>query len=218
MVVLEAGREFSRVRGSDDPELNDERLRIVGAAISAVGILAWPVLWDAIIGYALLTNAPFTLLGFIWPILLNGIDLALSANSRVAVSAQKIFGLSSISADTSTILSLTFSVGLLLTSLSNSKAAAASVPVLFYGLILLAAFILPVPALDPTTVGGFTVSSLQRVAINYTLGIIIGALTLNVSPQSGTSLQQAFFKICNSGGVSPIPATATTPPAPSTSS
>lgn len=202
IVILEGAREFSRIRTSDDPEINNERLRIIGTTISTVAVLAWPIVWDTLIGYAVLTNAPITLFAFIWPLFITGTDLALSANSRVAASAQRIFGLSSINADTSTILSLTFSVGLLLTSLANSKAAAASVPVLFYGLIVLAAFIVPIPASDPTTTGGFTLSSIQRIALNYALGLIIAALTLNVSPQSGTSLQQAFFKICSLGTTS----------------
>lgn len=210
IVVIHSTIEYARVKDTDDPDLRDEKRRIIGAALSAAAVFIWPVVWDAIIGYALLTRVPFTLLGFAWPMLLTLIDLTYSVNSGSHVSTQRAFGLATISTDTSTILSLTFSVALLLTSLGTSDKTKASVSLLFYGLLILAALILPVPALNPDSSAGFAVSTLQRIAINYTVGIILASLALNISPDSGQSLRDLFLPCTDSPPPSPSPAKSNT--------
>lgn len=196
VVVSYAIKEFNDIPGDSDPEIKREKMRLIGATVSTLGILLWPVVWDSLIGYSIITHHPLTLFGFLWPMIMNMLDLSAAATSSNAVDAEQVYGIGEISQDSNTLVGIAFAIGSFLSSQTNAKLVNATIPLLMYALLLLIAFIVPTPSLDPNDYSGFAVGTIQRTFFNYAMGFVITGITINVSGQSGRGLQRALTEIC----------------------
>lgn len=196
VVALYAVREFNGVPNDDEPEIKREKMRLLAATVSTCGIIAWPILWDNLIGYAVITHHPLTMFGFMWPILMNMLDLASAATSSSAVQTETAYGIADISSDSNMLVGIAFAVGSFLSSQSNAKLVNATIPLLMYALLLLIAFIVPTPSLNPNDYTGFAAGATQRTFFNYAMGLIITGISINVSGQGGRGLQRALTAIC----------------------
>jgi hypothetical protein len=194
-VVVHAAKTFDDITGDADPDVKREKMRIIASGVSAAGILLWPVIWDTVAGYSLLVHHPLTIFGFLWPMVMAMIDLGYSSSARSAVAAERVFGIGQLSSDANTLVGVAFAVGSLLASQSNAVADA-TVPLLMYALILLIAFIIPTPSLDPNDYAGFLAGAVQRMFFNYAMGFVITGVTLNISGTSDTGLNNALRRIC----------------------
>lgn len=195
-VVLATLRELTLVKGSDDPDVRREKLRIVGAAVSTLGVLAWPVVWDVLVGYSVVAHHPLTFFGFVWPIFMNLIDLVYASRANNTKASDKVFGIGQVSADAATVVGIAFAIATLLTSQANKPLANATVPLIMYALLLLIAFVVPTPSLDPDSYVGFAVGSIQRTFFNYAMGLVVTGIAINISGQPGSGLQRALRGIC----------------------
>jgi len=194
--VLYAIKQFSNIHEGGDPEIYREKMRVIGLAVSMAGILVWPVVFDSLVGYAIMTHQPLTVLGFTWPILMNLLDLGYIAAAQNATQVQKAFGVGEVSGDANTLVGTVFAIGSLLLSQRNSAVASATIPLLMYALLFLIAFIVPIPSLDPNQYGGFFAGVVQRTFFNYAMGFVITGLAMNLSGHSAPCLQSALQQIC----------------------
>ncbi|AVK76880.1 hypothetical protein pmac_cds_192 [Pandoravirus macleodensis] len=198
-VTLYAGKSFDDITTDDDPAIRREKMRLLGAGVSTVGVLVWPVLWDALAGYAIVAHHPLTLFGFAWPILMSMLDLSYLAANKNSIQAQRVFGLGEISSDANTLVGVAFAVGSLLVSQGNTRLADATIPLLMYALLLLIAFIVPIPTLDPDDYSGFATGAIQRTFFNYAMGFVIAGISTNIAGQTGRGLQSALQRLCLQG-------------------
>lgn len=198
-VTIYAGKSFDDIRGDDDPAIRREKMRLLGAGVSTVGVLLWPVLWDALAGYAIVAHHPLTLFGFAWPIIMSMLDLSYLAADKNSVQAQRVFGLGEVSSDANTLVGVAFAVGSLLVSQGNTRLADATIPLLMYALLLLIAFIVPIPTLDPDDYSGFATGAIQRTFFNYAMGFVIAGISTNIAGQTGRGLQSALQRLCLQG-------------------
>ncbi|AGO83807.1 hypothetical protein psal_cds_251 [Pandoravirus salinus] len=198
-VTIYAGKSFDDIRGDDDPAIRREKMRLLGAGVSTVGVLLWPVMWDALAGYAIVAHHPLTLFGFAWPIIMSMLDLSYLAADKNSVQAQRVFGLGEVSSDANTLVGVAFAVGSLLVSQGNTRLADATIPLLMYALLLLIAFIVPIPTLDPDDYSGFITGAIQRTFFNYAMGFVIAGISINISGQTGRGLQSALQRLCLQG-------------------
>lgn len=195
IVSVYAAKQLNDIPETGDPEVKREKMRIIGATISTVGIFIWPVLWDMLIGYSIVVHRPLTIFGFLWPIIIGIIDLNASSSPR-NVQAQRVFGFGQLTTNANTLIGTIFAFGSLLVSQSNSKLADATIPLLMYALLLLIAFIVPIPNINPNDYSGFSVNAAQSVFFSYAMGFIIAGITVNISGQSGKALQQLTQESC----------------------
>lgn len=198
-VTIYAGKSFDDIADDDDPAIRREKMRLLGAGVSTVGVLLWPVLWDALAGYAIVAHHPLTLFGFAWPILMSMLDLSYLAANKNSLQAQRVFGLGEISSDANTLVGVAFAVGSLLVSQGNTRLADATIPLLMYALLLLIAFIVPIPTLDPDDYSGFATGAIQRTFFNYAMGFVIAGISTNIAGQTGRGLQSALQRLCLEG-------------------
>jgi hypothetical protein len=195
-VLVTAARQFSLVPGDSDPEVKREKMRIIGATVSLIGALLWPVLWNQLAGFAVVVHHPLTLFAFLWPMIVSGIDLIYSTTARNPAEQARIFGLAELSTDANTLIGVAFAVGSLLASQANRRLADATVPLLMYSLLFLIAFIVPTPTLDPNDYSGFAAGAIQRTFFNYAMGLVIAGIAVNISAQSDHGLQSALRGFC----------------------
>lgn len=192
--------EFRDIRGDSNPEVMNEKMKILGSTVSLIGVLLWPVVWNYLVGYSVIVHRPLTLFGFLWPMVINILDL-ISINGRDSSETKKVFGMGSITADANTLVGVAFAIGSLLSSQSDTKLANATIPLIMYSLLLMIAFIVPTPSLDPNSYEGFTTGGIQRVFFNYAMGLVITGISINVSTGTGRGLQKVIRTICSEGMV-----------------
>lgn len=179
-----------------DPELKKEKCRLISVTSSAVGLLLWPLLWDYLVGFAVVIHNPLVLLGFVWPIVMEIMDISFATSNAKSLKMERIFGVNQMQADSTTLLAITFAIGSLLFSQARSRLAEATVPLLLYALLILLVFLMPTPSLDPNELTGFAFGSMQRSFYHYSLGLVIAGITVNISGQGKSGLQRALEKLC----------------------
>ena len=182
--------------GEDDPELKREKLRLIGAGVATVGVLVWPLVWEGLLGFSVVPHNPIVLFAFLWPAVVGLIDVAQTASAADSVAAGRIFALQQLGSDASIILGTAFAVGSLLISQRSLGMAAAVVPILMTSLLLLIAFIVPTPPLDPGSYTGFAVGTAQRSVFNAAAGLVIAAISLNLSRHGGSTIEQGLRAMC----------------------
>jgi hypothetical protein len=194
--VAYALREFENIGEARDPELRGEKMRLIGAAVSAAAVLLWPVVWDTLVGYAVVTHHPLTLFGFLWPTVMNLLNLSHIASAQ-SNRVQNVYNSGTITSNVNTLVGTAFAVGGLLFSQGDPTIAKATSPLIMYALLLLIAFIVPIPNLNPNEYLGFLAAAAQRAFFNYAMGFIICGISINISGRSGQGLAAALRRLCS---------------------
>lgn len=158
--------------------VQEEKLRIIASGIQLIGILLWPIIWDVIIGYHVFFENPFVIFGFIWPMVMTLIDLSVSSKPFFRQQAQGIFGFGDIKSDTLALVTIIFAIGSLLLARPNIPVRKEHINMLFYGLLISIAFIIPVPAVNKTSSAGFGIEISQRTFFNFAMGFVITSILM----------------------------------------
>lgn len=171
---------FSIYKLKKDPEeYCDERghrFKILNTTVSLMGLLLWPVVWDLTMGYNLLFQSPLAIAGFLWPMIINLIQMI----STKARGRSKTVG---VYRDASAIISIGFAIGTLLisqvgqnnlSSLEGQKV----LPALLYSLLLSIAFVVPIAHIEPNYTSSVTIKSTQRTFLNYSVGFVITGILM----------------------------------------
>jgi len=159
-----------------------EYLRFLLIGISGLMGIMWIVVWASTVGFEALVREPLCSLGLIWPPLLSFFDVIYLSNDHESASPGSTLGATRLQSLASTVIGIAFAVGSLLASPRfNSDFARSTTPLLVYSILLLIAFLIPVPALDLDDDIALIIGVIQRNCFNYAIGFLLGSLALNVS-------------------------------------
>lgn len=168
----------------DPEEYCDERghrFKILNTTVSLMGLLMWPVVWDLTMGYDLLFRSPLAIAGFLWPMIINLIQM-------VSTRAQGKSKSMTVYKDASVIISIGFAIGTLLISQIGRKDLSSVegqkvLPALLYSLLLSIAFVVPIAHIEPNYTSSVAIKSSQRTFLNYSVGFVITGILMYLSSQ-----------------------------------
>jgi len=165
-------------RGDDD--------QLIGSSVLAAGILLWPVIWDAVVGYDKLFSCSPLYIAFAWPIVLLLFQMYDShcdyQEDIENVQNQRHDIIKAVQSDSGTIISVAFAMGtifLVMSRLGNEKILYESVRIVIVALIMCIAFIMPTANfMDNSHRYTVYIRYSQRVFINYVVGLVVAALIM----------------------------------------
>jgi hypothetical protein len=181
MWIFSPHSQYLNERGDDDVMLMQGTL--------CAGMLLWPVVWDMLIGYDSLTQQPILLLAFLWPILVSLyqiMDRHHDEDEDLSNSDQRRrFNIMGVQGDASTLISIAFAMGgifMVMPHISQNKNMIRNA-----AYIVVVALLFCIALILPTTNNVINSQrythlfrNIQRVAINYSLGLIMAALLIVV--------------------------------------
>jgi len=157
-------------------------LNLLLMSISAAAGLGWIIVWGATVGYDSLSFYPLCLLGLMWPILMSIFDIAYLRNSaNSSIQAQGPFAAGHLQGIGGSVIGISFAIGSLLTSSKFKSTSQSTTPLLMYSLVLLIAFVVPIPGVNPTSETALVIGDVQRASFNWAIGFLLTALTVNAS-------------------------------------
>jgi len=178
-VILQTQWLIKDPRGSRDRQ--EEEIRLIFNAVLTVGVLWWPLVWDATIGLDKLIEQPRLLPGFLWVPVLTMMELQyvskFSAATGKAGRASALFQHSDLNADTSSIISAAFAMGSLFFSSTKNYTAT---HIIMYALVFCLAFVVPTLQVPPETKEAVMWRSVQHLILNYSIGFIISGISTDL--------------------------------------
>lgn len=155
-------------------ELRDDEQILNSTTANLLGILIWPVFFDLTIGYQVLFQHPFVIIGFLWPLILGIVNLKnVTAN---------VNGTDFPQIDASLIISISFALGTLLNTTSITSSVGTTM--LLYSLLLSIGFVVPTAFLERSSETMRKFQSFQRIFLNYSIGYVICAIILFIMGKS----------------------------------
>jgi hypothetical protein len=171
---------YARALINSDHMLSSKRIAQVNiATVQTLGILAWPFVWDGLIGVSVLTETPAAAVGLAWPAALLGMDLLWIAHQTIeheGVSKKTVFHF-----DSSTITTLAFAVAGVLATNVGAKFARSMAPTFSACVLICVMLLLPTPGLQANTAVAVTVQAVQKVLLTFCIGLIVTSLVISVS-------------------------------------
>ena len=159
-------------RPTDDDE---ENMCYLYSGVLLGGMLLWPVLFDLCIGLRDLVKRPRMMFGFFWVPLIMALDMGFVV--RGSTQGELPFQHHELSQDTSTIISAAFAMGSLFYASARNYSAT---HILMYALLLCIAFIVPTVTVPRGTKQAVLVRSVQKVALNYAIGLVICGISVDL--------------------------------------
>ena len=167
----------SRRMNSSAEEQRGDKVKILNAGVTLAGTLAWPVVWDCTVGYSELVRKPWMVSGFLWPMVMNMMQLFTSTTRPCTTSHDvRIPFIAAPYGDAAMLISTIFAMGTLLSMSQKGEHPEVLKTYLMYSLLLCIAFIVPTAHFNPGYATSAAVRSGQRVLLNYSIGYVISAV------------------------------------------
>ena len=142
--------------------------------VYTLGALAWPIVWNLLVGCDVAARSPLALIGLAWAPLLLCLDVLWIQNHTDDRPQQ------ALTYDANAISSLAFALGgILVTNIGRNFARAAS-PMLSACLFLICAFVIPSFGVRAGTPGAASVQAAQKVALCYCIGLLMSTVGINL--------------------------------------
>ena len=145
--------------------------RIISNGVTAASIFAWPVLWDATIGFERLVEQPRTAFGFFWPMLISSFDLRYAMEHHRGSSKNMKSLAMGLNMDAQAIISAAFAMGALLASTRSVRGT----HIIMYALIACLALVIPSVS-APDGNNRAIVLAVQRASLNAAIGFIVAGI------------------------------------------
>lgn len=172
--------------------MTDDRMRLYISSVTAIGLLAWPILWNIAAGRAgspgqprlggcdRISLAPRLAFGFFWPLLMMLVELQYTRRRRKDPTFfEALQRIGYLKTDANTIISAAFAIGTLMASLKkHDKAQGANL--VMYALLLCVAFVMPTSDVPATSRISILIRSSQKVCLNYAIGFILAGISLDL--------------------------------------
>lgn len=162
-------------------ERQDEEMRLICNAVLTIGVLAWPVVFDATIGIDSLFKEPRLLLGFAWPVALLMTDLQFVTKFSTATGqkgrATALFQQADLKSDTSSIMYAAFAMGSLLFS-SNKNFTVTHI--IMYAMVMCLGFVVPTLQVPPETKEALLWRCMQRVVMTWAIGFVVSGISTDL--------------------------------------
>lgn len=158
-------------------EQRGDKVKILNAGVTLAGTLAWPMVWDATVGYDALRKCPWMISGFLWPMIMNTLQLSTSTMRPCDTTHDlKIPFVSAPYGDAAMLISTIFAMGTLLCISQKKDNPEVLKTYLMYALVLCIAFIVPTAHFNPGYASSAGIRAFQRVLLNYSIGYVITAV------------------------------------------
>ena len=188
-VVVDTAGTFEaqrRARRNRNMVLTDESMRLYLTSTMMVGMLVWPVLWNALVAHEgvgggdRMAAAPRLCLGFFWPLLMMLVDMQYARRRKKDPTFfEALQRIGYLKSDANTIISAAFAIGTLLISLKrHDKAQGARL--VMYALLLCVAFVMPTHEAPATSRLSVVIRGSQKVCLNYAIGFVIAGIALDL--------------------------------------
>lgn len=159
----------------------DARAQIPVSTILATSALVWPLAFELTVGLEALQRSPTAALGFMWPTVLAGVDLAYSpvvakeagtGNSQLQAFMQR-----NMMGEGAAFISIAFAM----CSLVAGLRARAGTPLIMTSLIAILALIIPTVNIPQGTTDRAILTSVQSAAMRSAIGITIAGLSMDLA-------------------------------------
>lgn len=167
-------------RGTRDRQ--EEEMRLIFNAITTIGVLAWPIVFDMTVGLDKLLVQPRLLIGFAWPICVSMTELQyvcqLSAATGQKGRAIALFQHGNLNTDIGSIIAIAIAMGrLLLTKSENSELVS---QMIMYAMVFCIAFVVPTLQVPPETREAVMWRSIQKVMLTYAIGFTVSGISADL--------------------------------------
>lgn len=208
LTFLYLSKTFRQQRKNFDQNLQDEHFRLLFSAITTIGVLMWPIVWERVIGLDMLGKVPALWFAFLWPLVMSLNDIMYTRHRRMGKETRSSFGSGHKSSDGNVLIGIALAIGGLLASDGSSQLLKSSKTLLTYALMLLIVFVLPVPVADTPSASSIAIGASQRVAFNYASGLLIAGIAMNFTHIGPNEVKKGIDNIC--APPPPVAAAATT--------
>ena len=179
-VILQTVWQLKKPSGASDRQ--EEDMRYIFNAITAIGILAWPIVFDMTVGLNKLMMEPRLLVGFAWPIGVSLTELQyvcqLSAATGQKGRAIALFQHSNLNTDIGSIIAIAIAMGRLL--LGKSKNFPLVSQMVMYAMVFCIAFVVPTLQVPPETKEAVMWRSMQKVMLTYAIGFTVSGISADL--------------------------------------
>lgn len=164
--------------------------------VITIGTLLWTGLWCAVVGFDLIRQCPWILLGLLWPIALGLFQLHDVYYDRCEDSQdhqqQRAGLIGGVHMDTSTIISFAFASATLFWAVGNIGDKRHLIPaarILMVALLICIGFVVPTQHfVDNNQRYATYVRVAQRISVNYAMGFLLTALVVVLNNCAGTKV------------------------------
>lgn len=172
--------------GNPNMVLTDAKMRMYITSTTMVGMLVWPVLWNALVargglgGGDRMAATPRLCLGFFWPLLMLLVDLQYARRRKKDPTFfEALQRIGYLKADSNTVITACFAIGTLLISLKKHDSAQGA-NLVMYALLLCVAFVMPTSDAPATSRLSIVIRASQKVCLNYAIGFVIAGIALDL--------------------------------------
>ena len=172
------------------PKMRTRTKELFNMATSyTVGALLWPLLWYLLVGPVMITTAPLTFAGFVWPVVILFLDLMWVTKQPFEPEDTKK---TSFTFDGNAISSLSFALGGILLSQIGKTFAASASPMLSACIFLVIAFVIPTPGVHARTGVGAVILAVRKIAMAFCVGLLISSIAISL--QVGINRRQVVTR------------------------
>lgn len=165
----------------DDPQSTAATradIQMAQSTVATSGLLLWPVIFDAMLGYDEIRRSPHAALGFLLPFLFLTMNNTFALQRAEETSAASDLEADrQLTGDASVMASVAFAVSNLAIHMRLQQGTRA----ILFALMGVLSFVVPNPMLPPNSRSRSAVQALQQVALTYALGLIVAGIGIDVS-------------------------------------
>ena len=125
-----------------DQNTKEEQFRLLSSAITTLGILMWPIIWDKIIGIDILGKMPFLWTAFLFPVILSVSDIMYNSQTLTTSQKHTEFQSGYMSMNGNSMFSIAVAIGTFITNVGcSTKVGSFSKTLISYAMFLLLIFV-----------------------------------------------------------------------------
>lgn len=144
-------------------------IAIVNNGILAGGSLLWPLIFNTSVGYHRVAAEPRLLAGFLWPLVINAVDLAHVTEVPPLTPEESKTADRSLTMDAQAVISAAFAMGTLMSGLKTRTGTR----IIMFALVLALGGVIPTPRISSRTVLRSAVQTSQRVMLSMSISFIL---------------------------------------------
>lgn len=148
------------------------------ATIWMLGVLTWIFIFEQLFGLQMINQIPILFVALAWPIVLLVFELYLTSHQTLSNESKRSRG--TLQMEISSISGLAFALGGVLMTNLGKTFSKTLYPLLSIVILICLIFIIPNPSTHFGSSTGAAIQTCQKVCLLHCLGILIGAVLVNL--------------------------------------